>query len=146
MAQRDAGHRPLHRHRRFEQTLHDLGDSGWRDVIDRHDQLVRARLRTFDGREVKQLGDRFLAVFEGSTRALRCAAQISSGARELGVTVRAGLHVGERESRGDDVAGLVVNTAARIGALAGPDEILVSATIRELAAGSKIPFEGTNRT
>lgn len=125
--------------------VHELGDSGWRELVDRHDRLVRDRLTRFDGREVKHLGDGFLAVFDGPTRALRCAAQISSSARDLGLAVRAGLHAGECQARGADVAGVVVNTAARIGAIAGPDEILVSATIRELVAGSKIPFEDRGR-
>jgi class 3 adenylate cyclase len=103
---------------------------------------VREQLRRFGGREIKTMGDGFLANFDGPARAIRCALAISEATRALGVDVRAGLHTGECEVRGDDLGGLAVHIAARVGALAQPGEVLVSRTVADLVAGSGIEFDG----
>ena len=118
----------------------NLGDARWRDVLERHDELVRAQLRRYDGREVKTTGDGFLATFDGPARAIRCATEIASQVRRLGIEVRAGLHTGECELRGDDVAGMAVHIGARVGSTAGPSEVLVSSTVKDLVVGSGIEF------
>ena len=118
----------------------ELGDSAWRDLLQGHDELVRRQLAAQGGREVKQTGDGFLATFSGPARAVRCASTIASEVAELGISVRAGLHTGECEQRGDDVGGLAVHIGARIGALAAPGEVLVSGTLRDLVLGSGIEF------
>ena len=117
-----------------------LGDNAWRAVLEEHDERVRALLMAHGGREIKSLGDGFLAMFDRPARAVRCAARIAADAAGLGISIRAGLHTGECEQRGDDVAGLAVHIGARIGALAGPDEVLVSGTVRDLVLGSGIQF------
>ena len=118
-----------------------LGDRQWRALLDRHDGIVRQQLSRFRGREVKNLGDGFLATFDGPARAVRCAATIADTIKPLGVAVRVGLHTGEIEPKGDDIGGIAVNIAARIAAAAGPSEILVSSTVRDLVAGSGLRFE-----
>ena len=120
--------------------LASLGDRRWRAVLDAHDRVVREQLRRFRGREIKTTGDGFHACFDGPGRAIACATSITRVARELGIEVRAGLHTGECELRGDDLAGLAVHVAARIGSLAGPGEVLVSTTVKDLVAGSDIEF------
>jgi class 3 adenylate cyclase len=117
-----------------------LGDRQWRYVLDQHDSLVREELQHFRGHEVKTTGDGFVATFDGPARAIRCALGIVSNVAKLGIEVRAGLHVGECELRGDDIAGIAVHVAARIAALAGPGEIFVSSTVKDLVAGSEIDF------
>jgi class 3 adenylate cyclase/pimeloyl-ACP methyl ester carboxylesterase len=117
-----------------------LGDDAWRAVLQEHDDLVRRQLHTHEGREVKTMGDGFLAMFDRPAKAVRCATRIASDAAELGISIRAGLHTGECERRGADVTGLAVHIGARIGALAGPDEVLVSGTVRDLVLGSGIKF------
>ena len=116
----------------------ELGDRRWRDLLVQHDRLVRAELERFLGREVKTTGDGFLAVFDGPARAVRCARALIEGVRALGIELRAGLHTGEVEVLGDDVGGLAVHIAARVAALAGRSEVLVSSTVRDLVAGSGI--------
>ena len=118
-----------------------LGDRPWRALIDRHDQIVRQQLSRFRGREVKNLGDGFLATFDGPARAVRCAAAIAETIKPLGIAVRGGLHTGEIELKGDDIGGIAVNIAARVAAAAGPNETLVSSTVRDLVAGSGLRFE-----
>ena len=118
----------------------ELGDSAWRALLQGHDELVRRQLAAQGGREVKHTGDGFLATFDGPARAVRCASTIASEVAELGISVRAGLHTGECEQRGDDVGGLAVHIGARIGALADPGEVLVSGTLRDLVLGSGIEF------
>jgi class 3 adenylate cyclase len=118
----------------------DLGDARWRDVLERHDALVRGHLARHRGREVKTIGDGFLATFDGPARAIRCACDITVDVRRLGLDIRAGLHTGELEVRRDDVAGMAVHIGARIGALAGPGEVLVSGTVKDLVVGSGIDF------
>jgi len=117
-----------------------LGDERWRSVLDAHDRAVRDQLRRFRGREINTTGDGFLAAFDGPARAIRGAQAILDAARELGIDVRAGLHTGECEVRGDDLAGLAVHVAARVGAEADAGEVVVSGTVRDLVAGSGIEF------
>ena len=117
-----------------------MGDQRWRSVLDSHDRLVREQLRHFRGREIKTTGDGFLASFDGPARAIRCAHAIVGMVEALGIKIRAGLHTGECEVRGDDLGGLAVHIAARVGAIAGPGEVLVSGTVKDLVAGSDIAF------
>jgi pimeloyl-ACP methyl ester carboxylesterase len=117
-----------------------LGDRGWRQLIERHDALVRRQLGLYRGREVKTMGDGFLATFDGPARAIRCAVALRDELLGLGVEVRAGIHTGEVELIGEDVGGMAVNIGARIGALAGAGEVLVSSTVRELVVGSGAQF------
>ncbi len=118
-----------------------LGDRRWRDVLEAHDATVRRQLGVHRGREVKTMGDGFLATFDGPARAIRCAGAIHRAVGEVGVEVRAGIHTGEVELIGEDVGGMAVNIGARIGALAGPGEVLVSSTVRELVVGSGLRFD-----
>jgi class 3 adenylate cyclase len=118
-----------------------LGDQGWHRVLENHNSEVRAYLARFRGREVKTIGDGFLATFDGPARAIGCARAVAGGMRDLGVEVRTGLHTGEIELVGDDVRGMAVNIGARVSALAGPGEVLVSSTVKDLVAGSGFAFE-----
>jgi class 3 adenylate cyclase len=118
-----------------------LGDRRWRDLLERHDGLVRHQLAVHRGREVKTMGDGFLATFDGPARAIRCASSIREALAGIDIEVRAGIHTGEVELIGEDVGGMAVNIGARIGALAGPGEVLVSSTVRELVVGSGLEFE-----
>jgi class 3 adenylate cyclase len=118
----------------------ELGDRRWRQLIERHDSAVRHQLSLYRGREVKTMGDGFLATFDGPARAIRCACALQQEIAGLGVEVRAGIHTGEVELIGDDVGGVAVNIGARIGALANPGEVLVSSTVRELVVGSGLEF------
>ncbi|HEY3945536.1 MAG TPA: adenylate/guanylate cyclase domain-containing protein [Solirubrobacteraceae bacterium] len=119
-----------------------LGDGRWRDLLANHDAQVREQLARFGGREVKTVGDGFLATFEGPpSRALRCALAITGAARELGVEVRVGVHTGECELIGDDVGGMAVHIASRVNALAGPGEVLVSGTVFGTVVGGPFAFE-----
>jgi class 3 adenylate cyclase len=121
-------------------NLASMGDKRWRSVLDAHDQIVREQLGRFRGREINTTGDGFVASFDGPARAIRCAQEVSEAMRPLGIKVRAGVHTGECEVRGDDLSGLAVHIAARVEALAAPDEVLVSGTVRDLVAGSGIAF------
>jgi class 3 adenylate cyclase len=118
-----------------------LGDQKWRKVLDAHDGAVREQLRRFRGNEIKTTGDGFMASFDGPARAIRCASAISDATEHLGIQVRLGLHTGECEIRGDDLGGLAVHIAARIGGLAASGEILVSGIVKDLVAGSGLEFE-----
>jgi class 3 adenylate cyclase len=117
-----------------------LGDRSWRQLLERHDAAIRRQLTLHRGREVKTMGDGFLATFDGPARAIRCATALQEDVASLGVEVRAGIHTGEVELIGDDVGGMAVNIGARIGALAGGGEVLVSSTVRELVVGSGLEF------
>jgi len=120
----------------------ELGDGRWRDLLARHDEKVREELSRFAGREVKTIGDGFLATFDGPpSRALRCALAITRAARELGVEVRIGVHTGECELIGDDVGGMAVHIASRVNGLAGPSEVLVSGTVFGTVVGGPFTFE-----
>lgn len=117
-----------------------LGDRQWRALLDRHDQAVREQFARFRGHEVKNLGDGFLATFDGPARAVRCATAISQSVEPLGISVRSGLHTGEIELKRDDIGGIAVHIAARVADLAQPGESLVSSTVRDLVAGSGLRF------
>jgi class 3 adenylate cyclase/pimeloyl-ACP methyl ester carboxylesterase len=123
-----------------EQASH-LGDMRWTELLDQHDSLVEREVSRHRGRKVKSTGDGVLAAFDGPARAIRCALAIRDGVRGYGLEVRAGLHTGECAVRGDDLGGISVHTAARVSALAGPGEVLVSRTVVDLVAGSGIAFE-----
>ena len=117
------------------------GDRSWGTRLDRHDAMVRRQLERFRGREIKSMGDGFLAVFDGPARAIQCASAIRDGARQLGIDVRVGLHAGEVELRGADIAGMTVNIGSRVCDLAEANQILVSRTVVDLVVGSGIDFE-----
>jgi pimeloyl-ACP methyl ester carboxylesterase/class 3 adenylate cyclase len=118
----------------------ELGDRGWRDLIQQHHALVRRHLVRFSGREIDTAGDGFFASFDGPARAIRCASAITETVRDLGVEVRAGLHTGECEVVEGKVGGIAVHIGARVAALAGPSEVLVSSTVKDLVAGSGLTF------
>jgi len=118
----------------------ELGDRQWRALLDRHDDAVRQQFARFRGQEVKNLGDGFMATFEGPARAVRCAASICESVRPLGISIRSGLHTGEVELKRDDVAGIAVHIAARVAAEAEAGETVVSSTVRDLVAGSGLRF------
>jgi class 3 adenylate cyclase len=122
------------------ETASRLGDRRWRDLLERHDATVRRELAVHRGREVKTMGDGFLATFDGPARAIRCAGSIRDGLEQIGITVRAGIHTGEVEAIGPDVGGMAVNIGARVGALAEAGEVLFSSTVKELVVGSGIEF------
>jgi class 3 adenylate cyclase len=119
----------------------ELGDARWRAVLERHGEVTRSELVRFGGREVKSIGDGFLATFDGPARAIRCAEAIRGAVHGLGMEIRAGIHAGECEVMGDDVGGIAVHIAARVNAVARAGEILVSRTVRDLVVGSGIAFE-----
>src|SRR4051812_14707232 len=118
----------------------ELGDRRWRNLLDRHDTAVRHALGRFGGDVINTTGDGFLAAFDGPARAIRCALLIVDEASQLGIDVRAGLHTGECEKRGADLAGIAIHTGARVAALADRGEVLVTGTVRDLVAGSGIEF------
>jgi class 3 adenylate cyclase len=121
-------------------TAAELGDGAWRKVLEGHQRAVRDALGRFDGREIKSTGDGFLATFDGPARAIRCARLIQDSSDHLGIRVRAGVHTGECEVMGDDIGGIAVHIAARVSALSGPGEVLVSRTVKDLVVGSGIEF------
>jgi class 3 adenylate cyclase len=118
-----------------------MGDHAWRQLLDRHDEMVGRQVERYRGEVVKQTGDGVAATFDGPGRAITCACAIRDGVRPLGLEVRAGLHTGEIERRGGDVSGVGVHIAARVAALASPGEVLVSSTVKDLVVGSGIAFE-----
>jgi pimeloyl-ACP methyl ester carboxylesterase len=117
-----------------------LGDQRWRDLLGSHHAMIRRNLARFRGHEVKTTGDGFLATFDGPARGVRCACAIAEEIAPLGIEVRAGLHTGECEMIGDDVGGIAVHIGARVAALAGASEVLVSSTVKDLVAGSGLRF------
>ena len=119
----------------------EMGDRDWHALLDAHDAVVRVQLTRFRGREVNTSGDGFLAMFDGPQRAIRCALAIRDGVQALGIEVRAGLHTGECEVRGDDIGGIAVHIGARVSALAGPNDVLASSTVRDLVIGSGLDFD-----
>jgi class 3 adenylate cyclase len=119
----------------------ELGDRRWREVLEQHHALVRSELARARGREVDTAGDGFFAAFDGPARAVRCAKSIVDGVQGLGISVRSGLHTGECELLDGKVAGIAVHTGARVAAHAGPGEVLVSSTVKDLVAGSGLEFE-----
>jgi class 3 adenylate cyclase len=123
-------------------TAAELGDRRWHELLDRHARTVEEEVRRAGGRVVKSTGDGFLATFDGPARAIRCAQAIIAAAGAEGIRVRAGLHTGECEIMGDDIAGIAVHIAARVSARAQPGEVLVSRTVKDLVAGSGLEFSG----
>jgi pimeloyl-ACP methyl ester carboxylesterase len=119
----------------------ELGDRRWRDLVQRHHELVRRDLQRFRGREVDTAGDGFFATFDGPARAIRSGKAIVESVRTLGLEIRAGLHTGEVELAGDSVRGIAVHTGARVASYAGAGEVLVSQTVKDLVAGSGIEFD-----
>ena len=119
----------------------ELGDRAWRDLLSAHHAKARAELARYRGREIDTAGDGFLATFDGPARAVRCAGAITEAVRSLGVQIRAGVHTGEVEVDGDAVRGIAVHIGARVAALAGPSDVLVSSTVKDLVAGSGLTFE-----
>jgi class 3 adenylate cyclase len=118
-----------------------VGPREWSRITDQHDALVRAALNRHRGREVKTIGDGFLATFDATGSALRCAAEILARAKDIGLTLRAGVHIGEVEVRGEDIAGLAVTITKRACDLAAPGQVLVTRTVTDLVLGSGIRFE-----
>jgi pimeloyl-ACP methyl ester carboxylesterase len=118
-----------------------MGDRKWVDLLAAHNELAQREIDRFRGRAIKSTGDGVLATFDGPGRAVRCAQAISSGVSNLGIKVRAGLHTGECELMGDDIGGIAVVIAARVAALAGADEVIVSSTVKDLVAGAGIEFQ-----
>jgi class 3 adenylate cyclase len=119
----------------------EVGDRAWRSLLERHHSVVRALLARYRGTEVDTAGDGFFATFDGPARAVRCAQAIGDAMEPLGLQVRSGLHTGEVETIGDKVTGIAVSIGARIGEMAGPSEVLVSQTVKDLVAGSGLVFE-----
>jgi len=122
-----------------------LGDQRWRNLLEAHHTTVRRELARFRGNEVRSLGDGFLATFDRPARAVRCACSVAEAVRALDLQVRSGLHTGEIEVAGDDVQGIAVHIASRISAVAGPGEVLVSRTVKDLVAGSGLRFSERGR-
>jgi class 3 adenylate cyclase len=128
-----------------DSTVHAerAGDARWRDILDRHDDLCRIEIGVCGGRWINSTGDGLLATFDSPSRAVRCAWTLRSRIRsELGIEIRAGLHTGEIETRGNDVAGLSVHHAARVQGMAGGSEVIVTAAVSSLLAASGIKLEG----
>jgi pimeloyl-ACP methyl ester carboxylesterase len=119
----------------------DLGDKRWKELLDRHDDITRVQVDRYGGRVVKTTGDGALATFDSPGRAIRCASELGVLLRGVGINVRAGLHTGEIERRGDDVGGIAVHIGARVMGEAGPGEVLCSRTVRDLVVGSGLAFE-----
>jgi class 3 adenylate cyclase len=122
-------------------TLHRLGDRAWSELLANHNAQLRRELNTFRGRLVKSTGDGILAIFDSPSRAVRCAAAMSAGARAIDLPIRVGVHTGEVELLGDDVRGLAVHAAARVMALGGADDVMVSSTTQALLEGSDLHLE-----
>src|SRR5437660_4412815 len=118
-----------------------MGDRRWTEVLNQHDAVAHREIERHRGRKVNPTGDGLLATFDGPARAVRCAQAICEGVRPLGIEIRAGLHTGEVELRGDDIGGIAVHIGQRVSSLAGPGEVLVSRTVVDLVAGSGIDFE-----
>jgi class 3 adenylate cyclase len=119
----------------------ELGDRAWRELLEQHHAAVRRELERYRGVEVDSAGDGFFAQFDGPARAIACAREIREHVAALGLEVRAGIHTGECERVGEKIAGLAVNVGARVSAAAGPGEVLVSSTVKDLVAGSGIEFD-----
>lgn len=128
------------------QTAEELGDRAWSDLLDTHDRFTRKEVRRFQGEWVKGTGDGALATFDGPARAVDCARNLLAIAEQHGFELRAGLHTGEAERRGNDVAGLAVHIAARVSDKASPGEVLVTGIVKDLVAGSGIRFEDRGTT
>ena len=124
------------------QRASSVGDRAWRELLERHDALIRHELGRFRGSEIDTAGDGFLATFDGPARAVRCARSIVDAVKTIGLEVRVGVHTGEVELAGPHVRGIAVHIGARVAALSGPSQVLVSSTVKDLVAGSGLVFEG----
>jgi class 3 adenylate cyclase len=122
-------------------TLHRIGDQTWRELLQKHNALLRDQLNAYRGREVKTTGDGLLAVFDSPARAVRCAEAMTRAARAMDLPIRVGVHTGEVVFVGDDARGLAVHTAARVMSLGGADDVMVSTTTRDLLEGSGLTLE-----
>ena len=122
-------------------TLARVGDEAWRELLDEHNRRMRDRLNQFRGREIDTTGDGFLAVFDSASRAVRCGLAMTQAARDMGISIRVGIHTGELEFVGDNARGVAVHAAARVLSRAGADEVLVSSTTRDLVEGSGLTLE-----
>jgi class 3 adenylate cyclase len=118
----------------------DMGDRRWRELLDSHDRLAKQTVERYRGRLVKSKGDGILATFDGPGRGVRCALALGAAVRQIGLPLRAGLHTGEIEVRGDDVGGIAVHVAARVMGQSGADEVLVSRVVTDLVAGAELKF------
>ncbi len=118
-----------------------IGDKRWRDLLDHHDRCVRTEIGRFRGREVNTVGDGFVSTFDSPSQAIKCALAIRETLKVSDIGVRVGIHTGEIEVRGNDVAGMAVHIGARVSALAGPGEVLVSSTVKDSVVGSSVEFE-----
>jgi class 3 adenylate cyclase len=125
---------------RWTEKATELGDRRWKDLLSRHNTIVRGNVSRFRGRETNKTGDGFLVTFDGPARAVRCACAIADEVRSIGIEIRAGLHTGECEEIDDNIGGIAVHIGARVAALAAPSQILVSSTVRDLVAGSGLRF------
>jgi class 3 adenylate cyclase len=123
------------------ELLSARGDARWRRQLDAHDKVVDWLVEKCGGRRPQHTGDGVFALFDGPTKAARCALELVTALATRGIRIRAGIHTGECERRGDEWSGMAVHTGARIGALAGPGEVLASRTVRDLSAGSGLTFE-----
>ena len=123
------------------ELLSARGDARWRHQLDAHDKLVDRVLMKYGGARVKHTGDGVFALFDGPTKAARCGLELAPALASRGINIRAGIRVGQRERRGDEWSGMAVHIGARIGAMAGPDEVLTTRTVRDLSAGSGLRFE-----
>jgi class 3 adenylate cyclase len=123
------------------ETAATVGDRSWKELIERHHVVVRTLLARYRGREIDTAGDGFFATFDGPARAVRCAQAIVDAVRPLGIQIRAGVHTGEVEAIDGKVGGIAVNIGSRVGALAGPSEVVVSQTVKDLVVGSGLAFE-----
>ena len=126
-------------------TLERMGDTAWHDVLTAHNRLLRDELNVFRGREVATTGDGFLAVFDSATRAVRCGSAMARSAETLGLAIRVGIHTGEVEFVGPDARGLAVHAAARVMSFAGPGDVFVSSTTKDLLEGSGLALEDAGR-
>jgi len=122
-------------------TAAEIGDAAWKQRLGAHNRIVRQQLERHQGREIDTTGDGFLATFAAPSRAIACACAVRDAVHQIGIDVRVGLHTGECELMGDDVGGVAVHTGARVATLAGPGEVLVSSTVKDLVAGSRIGFD-----
>jgi class 3 adenylate cyclase len=123
------------------QRLTETGDAAWRSILARHDERARSEVSRYGGRYVGSTGDGLFATFNGPARAVTCALAIAQAVADLGIQIRSGVHTGEVELDGDDVRGIAVHIGARVAALAGPNDVLVSQTVKDLVAGSGLTFE-----
>lgn len=118
-----------------------LGDHSWRELLDCHNDATRQQIKRFGGREIRNCGDGFLAIFDGATRAVRCAVAIAEAVAPLGICMHGGIHTGDVLLKGNEISGIAAHIAARIAAIARPCEVVVSSTVRDLVAGSRLSFE-----